>query len=137
MQLGPGITSLACARLIVPFSPFIRTVGHSEEHHKRFEEATVDAESHFLFISRLDAYIIKTPADFKFCEVPDSAELGDEFADEGEGTFVLDSYSVQRANKDQREFDHKTKVITNENIKDLQDISQLCTKQVGTGEMIK
>ena len=39
--------------------------------------------------------------------------------------------------RDQREFDHKTKVITNENIKDLQDVSQLCTKQVGTGEMIK
>ena len=38
---------------------------------------------------------------------------------------------------DQREFDHKTKTITNENIKDLQDVSQLCTKQVGTGEMIK
>jgi len=35
------------------------------------------------------------------------------------------------------EFDHKTKVTTNENIKDLQDVSQLCTKQVGTGEMIK
>jgi len=28
-------------------------------------------------------------------------------------------------------------VITNENIKDLRDVSQLCTKQVGTGEMIK
>jgi len=39
--------------------------------------------------------------------------------------------------RDQREFDHKTKVITNEDIKDLRDVSQLCTKQVGTGEMIK
>ena len=28
-------------------------------------------------------------------------------------------------------------MITNENIKDLQDVSQLCTKQVGTGEIIK
>jgi len=28
-------------------------------------------------------------------------------------------------------------VITNENIKDLQDVSQLYTKQVGTREMIK
>jgi len=36
----------------------------------------------------------------------------------------------------QREFDHKTRVI-NENIEDLQDVSQLCTKQVGTREMIK
>ena len=33
--------------------------------------------------------------------------------------------------------DHKIKVITNKNIKDLWDVSQLCTKQVGTGEMIK
>jgi len=33
--------------------------------------------------------------------------------------------------------DHKTKVITNENIRSPQDVSQLCTKQVGTGEMIK
>ena len=33
--------------------------------------------------------------------------------------------------------DHKTKVITNKNIKDPWDVSQLCTKQVGTGEMIK
>jgi len=32
---------------------------------------------------------------------------------------------------------HKTKVITNENLKDPQDVSQLCTKQVGTREMIK
>jgi len=94
MQLGPGTASLACARLIVSFAPFIRTVGHSEEHHKRFEEATVDAESHFLFISRLDAYIIEISADFKFCEVPGSAELGDEFANKGEEAFVLDSYSV-------------------------------------------
>jgi len=32
---------------------------------------------------------------------------------------------------------HRTRVMTNENIKDPQDVSQLCTKQVGTGEMIK
>jgi len=38
---------------------------------------------------------------------------------------------------DQREFDHKTRVKTNETMKDLQDVSQLCTKQVGTREMIK
>ena len=31
-----------------------RTVGHSKEHHKRFEEAAVGVEGHFLFISRLD-----------------------------------------------------------------------------------
>jgi len=28
-------------------------------------------------------------------------------------------------------------MITNGTIKDLQDVSQLCTKQVGIGEMIK
>jgi len=33
--------------------------------------------------------------------------------------------------------DHKTKVITNENMKGLQNVSQLYTKQVGTREMIK
>ena len=35
------------------------------------------------------------------------------------------------------EFDHEIRIIINENIKGLRDISQLCTKQVGTGEMIK
>ena len=44
------------------------TVGHSEEHHERFEEATVDAEGYFLFIFRLDAYVIKTLVNIKFCE---------------------------------------------------------------------
>ena len=36
-----------------------RTVGYSKEHHERFKEATVGAEGHFPFISRLDAYIIE------------------------------------------------------------------------------
>jgi len=40
-----------------------RTIGHSKEHHKRFEEATIGTEGRLLFISRLDAYIIETPAD--------------------------------------------------------------------------
>ena len=39
------------------------TVGHSEEHHERFKEATVSAEGRFPFISGLDAYIIETPVD--------------------------------------------------------------------------
>ena len=39
------------------------TIGHSKEHHERFEEATIGAEGHFPFISGLDAYIIETPAD--------------------------------------------------------------------------
>jgi len=73
------------------------TVGHSEEHYKRFKEVAVSTEGRFLFIFRLDAYIIETPADVKFCEVPGSAELRDEFGDEREGVSVLDDYSVQRA----------------------------------------
>ena len=71
-----------------------RTVGHSEEHHKRFKEAMVGMEGCFPFISGLDAYIIETPADVQFCEVPGSAELGNELGDEGEEVPVLDSYSV-------------------------------------------
>ena len=39
------------------------TIGHSKEHHKRFEEATIGTEGRLPFISRLDAYIIETPAD--------------------------------------------------------------------------
>ena len=70
------------------------TVGHSKEHHERFKEAIVGAKDHFPFISRLDAYIIETPSDVKFCKVPGSAELGDKFGDEGEGVSVLDSYGI-------------------------------------------
>ena len=43
-----------------------RTISHSKEHHKRFEETMIDVEGHFLFISRLDTYIIETPAE---CQV--------------------------------------------------------------------
>jgi len=74
-----------------------RTVGHSEEHHERFEEAVVDVEGRFPFISGLDMYIIETPSDIKFCEVPGSAELGDEFGDERKGVPIFDSYGVQHA----------------------------------------
>jgi len=74
-----------------------RTVGHSEEHHKRFEEAMVGTEGRLPFISRLDAYIIEAPADVEFCEVPGSVELGDEFKDKGERVSVLDSHSIQCA----------------------------------------
>ena len=66
-----------------------RTVGHSEEYYKRFEEAAVGTEDYFSFISRLDAYVIETPADVKFCEVLGSAELGDEFRDEEKGYLFL------------------------------------------------
>jgi len=71
-----------------------RTIGHSKEYHKRFEEATVGIEGHFSFISRLDAYIIETLVDIKFCEVPGSAELEDEFRNERKGVSVLDSYGI-------------------------------------------
>jgi len=72
-----------------------RTVGHSKEHHKRFEEAAVGIEGCFPFISRLDVYIIETPADVKFCEVLGSTELKDEFRDKRESVSVLDGYSIQ------------------------------------------
>jgi len=70
------------------------TIGHSEEHYERFEEAVVSVEGCFLFISRLDVHIIETPADVKFCEVPGSTELGDKFGDEEKRILVLDSHSV-------------------------------------------
>jgi len=71
-----------------------RTVGHSEEHHERFEEAMVGAEGCFPFISGLDMYVIETLLDIKFCEVPGSVKLGDKFRDERKRVFVLDGYSV-------------------------------------------
>jgi len=70
------------------------TVGHSKEHHERFEEAAIGMEGCLPFISGLDTYIIETPLDVKLCEVLGSAELGDEFGDEGERVPVLDGYSV-------------------------------------------
>jgi len=71
-------------------------VGHSKEHHERFEEAAIGAEGCFPFISRLDVYIIEAPADVEFCEVFSSTELRDEFGDKGERISVFDSHSVQR-----------------------------------------
>jgi len=71
-----------------------RTVGHSEEHYKRFEEAIVGVEGHFLFISGLDAYIVKTPLDIKFCEVLGSTELGDEFRDKEERVSIFNGYGI-------------------------------------------
>jgi len=73
------------------------TVGHSEEHHKGFEEAAIGTEGCLLFVSGLDLYIIETPLDVKLCEVLGSAELEDKLGDEGEGVPVLDGYGVQRA----------------------------------------
>jgi len=73
------------------------TIGHSEEHYERFEQATVGAESRLPFISGLDTYIIEAPADVEFCEVLGSSELRDEFGDERERVSVLDSYGIQRA----------------------------------------
>jgi len=73
------------------------TVGHSEEHYEGFEEAAIGMEGCLPFVSGLDSYVIETPSDVKLGEVLGSAELGDEFGDEGEGVPVLDGYSVQRA----------------------------------------
>ena len=81
----------------IPFAPFSGTVGHSEEHYKGFEEAAISTEGCFLFVSRLDLYIIETPSDVKLCEVLGSTELEDEFGDKGEGVPVLDGYGVQCA----------------------------------------
>jgi len=72
-----------------------RTVGHSEEHHKRFKEATVGMEGCLPFVSRLDAYIIEAPVNIEFREVSGSVELGNEFGDEWEGVSVLYGYGVQ------------------------------------------
>jgi len=69
------------------------TVGHSKEHHERLEETVVGVEGRLLFIPGLDTYVIETPSDIKFCEVPGSAELGDE----REGVSVFDGYGVQHA----------------------------------------
>ena len=54
-------------------------------------------EGRLPFISRLDAHIVEPPPDVKFCEVLGSAELGDEFGDEGERIPVFDSHDIQRA----------------------------------------
>jgi len=86
------------------------TIGHSEEHHKGFEEAAVGMEGCLPFVSRLDTYVIETPLDVKLCEVLGSAELGDELGDEGERVLVLDG------DGDQREFDLETRVTTNGNM---------------------
>jgi len=71
-----------------------RTIGHSEKHYEGFEKAMVGVESRFPFISGLDVYIIETPVDIQFCEVPGSAELGNEFGNKEERIFVLDGYGV-------------------------------------------
>jgi len=72
------------------------TVGHFKEYHERLKEAMVSVEGRFPFISGLNTYIIETPLDIKFCEVPGSVELGDEFGDERKEVPVLDGYGVQR-----------------------------------------
>jgi len=72
------------------------TVSYSEEHYEGFEEATIGTEGCLPFVSGLDTYVIETPSDVKLGEVLGSAELGDEFGDEGERVPILDGYSVQR-----------------------------------------
>jgi len=71
-----------------------RTVGHSKEHHEGFKEAVISAEGHLPFISGLDAHIVETLSDIKFCGLLGSTELGDEFRDEGKGVPILDGYGV-------------------------------------------
>jgi len=71
------------------------TIGHPKEHHERFEETVTSVKDCFLFISRLDVYIIETPADIKFCEVLGSTELENKFGDEWKRISVLNSYGIQ------------------------------------------
>jgi len=73
------------------------TVGHSKEHHERFKKVAISTEGCLPFISGLDTYVIEIPSDIKLCEVLGSAELRDEFGDEGKGVPVLDGYGVQCA----------------------------------------
>ena len=70
-----------------------RAVGHSKEHHKGFKEAAISVKDRLPFISGLDVHIVEPPLDVKFCEVLGSAELGDEFGDEGERIPVFDGLS--------------------------------------------
>jgi len=70
------------------------TVGHSKEHHERFEETAVGMEGCLLFISQLNTYVIETLLDVKLCEVLGSVELEDELGDEGERVSVLNGYGV-------------------------------------------
>ena len=49
----------------------------------------------------------------------------------------LSSHSSTITDGGSKGIDHETRVITNENLKGLQNVLQLCTKQVGTREMIK
>ena len=74
-----------------------RAVGHSKEHHEGFKEAAISVKDCLPFISGLDVHIVEPPLDVKFCEVLGSAELGDEFGDEGERIPVLDSHGIQHA----------------------------------------
>jgi len=83
------------------------TIGYSEKHYERFEQATVGVESRLLFISGLDAHIIEAPTNIEFCEVLGSAELRDEFGDERERVSVLDG------DGDKSEFVLETRVTTN------------------------
>jgi len=58
MQLGPGTTSLACARLIVPFAPFndiLVAMDTEEEHNELVKEMLKRLEENNLFV-KLEKY---------------------------------------------------------------------------------
>jgi len=55
----------------------------------------VGVESSLPLVSRLDVYIVKTPADVQFSEVLSSAELWHKFRDEGQKISVLYHYWVE------------------------------------------
>jgi len=78
--------------LVIP-----KNITRGSKRPRLVRKAAIGAEGRLLFISRLDAHIVKLPLDVKFCEVLGSAELGDEFRDEGERIPVFDSHGVQYA----------------------------------------
>ena len=72
-----------------------QTVSHSKEHHQRFKQAIVGIESGLPLVSRLDAYIVETPADVQFSKVFGSGELQHEFGNEGQGILIFYHYGVE------------------------------------------
>ena len=55
------------------------TVGESEEHDKRFKEATVCAKGSLPLIATLYPHIVEPPLHVQLGEVFCTSELGDEF----------------------------------------------------------
>jgi len=72
-----------------------QTVGHSEEHHQGFEQASIGLEGHLPLVSRFDVDVVETPVDIQLGKVSSSTELGYEFGDQWKGVFVLDHHGIE------------------------------------------